>query len=422
MIRKKENVRGVTLIVLVITIVVLLILAGVTIAALSGDNGILKRAVEAKEKTQQAQKEEEKILSNTKNILDNSIQFNNVNIIDTNPAGVMPSNVRILENDANKGIVIKDKNDNEWVWIEVPKTTVFSELTIDITNELTELDYEAIKNKLIEYVGVYRKGSANQNSDWADEWYDGCGLTSNEYTALYQKMLKNIYVYGGFWIARYEAGIDGSIDDLSKVRTETSERIEIGISPKAISQKNAIPYNWILCSEAQYLSSEMSPDDSYSSSLMFGIQWDLVCKFLEVKSDLTVVDINSNSSNWGNYRDVKIENIKDGKYAIWSWTSSTLGKWTNIIGEYTKADLSSDNNVLLSTGASERLKKMNIYDLAGNAWEWTLEKSFYNNPCVYRGGSFYDLGINYPVAIRLAYAIDSSYVTLGFRSMLFCNI
>lgn len=170
------------------------------------------------------------------------------------------------------------------------------------------------------------------------------------------------------------------------------------------------------------MSSEMSPDDSYSSSLMFGIQWDLVCKFLEVKSDLTVVDINSNSSNWGNYRDVKIENIKDGKYAIWSWTSSTLGKWTNIIGEYTKADLSSDNNVLLSTGASERLKKMNIYDLAGNAWEWTLEKSFYNNPCVYRGGSFYDLGINYPVAIRLAYAIDSSYVTLGFRSMLFCNI
>ena len=47
-----------TLIALVITVIVLLILAGVTIAALSGDNGILIRAKEAKEKTEQAQKQE----------------------------------------------------------------------------------------------------------------------------------------------------------------------------------------------------------------------------------------------------------------------------------------------------------------------------------------------------------------------------
>ena len=47
-----------TLIALVITVIVLLILAGVTIAALNGDNGILIRAKEAKEKTEQAQKQE----------------------------------------------------------------------------------------------------------------------------------------------------------------------------------------------------------------------------------------------------------------------------------------------------------------------------------------------------------------------------
>ena len=51
-----EN-RGITLIALVITIIVLLILAGITIAALSGDNGILTRAKEAKEKTQQSRRE-----------------------------------------------------------------------------------------------------------------------------------------------------------------------------------------------------------------------------------------------------------------------------------------------------------------------------------------------------------------------------
>ena len=48
---KKNESKGITLIALVISIIVLLILAGVTIAALSGDNGILTRAKEAKEKT-----------------------------------------------------------------------------------------------------------------------------------------------------------------------------------------------------------------------------------------------------------------------------------------------------------------------------------------------------------------------------------
>ena len=60
-ISKKE--KGITLIALVITIIVLLILAGVAIAMLSGENGILKKAAEAKTKTEQAQKEEETRLS-----------------------------------------------------------------------------------------------------------------------------------------------------------------------------------------------------------------------------------------------------------------------------------------------------------------------------------------------------------------------
>ena len=54
--RKKQ---GITLISLVVTIIVLLILAGVTIAALTGENGILNRAAEAKEKTEEAQRKEE---------------------------------------------------------------------------------------------------------------------------------------------------------------------------------------------------------------------------------------------------------------------------------------------------------------------------------------------------------------------------
>ena len=61
--RVEEN--GITLIALVITVIVLLILAGISIAMVTGDNGILKQATKAKEKTEEAQKREENILSQT---------------------------------------------------------------------------------------------------------------------------------------------------------------------------------------------------------------------------------------------------------------------------------------------------------------------------------------------------------------------
>ena len=306
-IKTKGN-KGITLIALVITIIVLLILAGVTIAALSGDNGILTRATEAKEKTKQAQEDEKQKLSNMENLL-GSYNLKNVNTADTNPAETIPENSIVLEDDANKGIVIKDSNNNEWVWIEVPKTTVFSGLTIDTTNTLTDQNYTDIKNKLIEYATTYREGKLGQGCNWTDEWYNGCGMTSDEYTAAYQKMLKSVYTYGGFWIGRYEAGIEGTTTETTNARSSHSN-IEIGKSPKAISQKDAIPYNNVYCSEAQALAKEMTPNNSYTSSLMFGIQWDLVCKYLEVKGKLAIADINSNSTSWGNYEKYGITNGK----------------------------------------------------------------------------------------------------------------
>ena len=397
-----EN-RGITLITLVITIIVLLILAGVTISALSGDNGILTRAKEAKEKTEQAQKDEEQTLLNMESILKNTTSFSNINMEDTNPSGAMPSNVTILESDANKGIVIKDKNDNEWVWIEVPKTTVFTGLTIDTTNTLTEQNYTDIKNKLISYATTYR-------SSWTDEWYNGCGMTSDEYKAAYQKMLKSVYTYGGFWIGRYEAGIEGSIDDVAKARTSHST-ITIGASPKAISQKDAIPYNYIYCTEAQALAKEMAPNSSYISSLMFGIQWDLVCKFLEVKGGLATLDINSDSSAWGNYSNAELTITSEkAKQQGTPWTVITEKKPVN-------------KNILLTTGASEGINKMNIYDFAGNEWEWTLEKSSdNNNTCVSRGGTYYNTGSNNPSSVRDYSGTTGSGNNIGFRPTLYVDL
>ena len=434
--RKKE--KGITLIALVISIIVLLILAGVTIAALSGDNGILTRAKEAKEKTEQAQKDEEQTLSNMENILE-SYRFENINTNDTNPAGEMPSEATILENDANKGVVIKDQNENEWVWVEVPKTTVFADLTIDTAQELTEQNYNDIRDELIEYVGVYRNGSATQNrSDWKDEWYamdrstlvtastenlteqqkalkNGCGLTYDEYISTYKKMLKSVYTYGGFWIGRYEAGIEGTTTETTNARTSSSGRISIGTSPKAISKKDAIPYNYVYCSEAQALAQEMTPNNNYTSSLMFGIQWDLTCKFLETRGGLKTADINSDSSSWGNYNNARIENIASGKYAI--YRNASLDKWINILDGYTKQNSENDYRTLLSTGITKYTNKMNIYDFAGNEWEWTLEKNLESNLTnTSRGGDYFSLGNMYSSSYRGAYNITYNSDGVSFRT------
>ena len=428
---KTKSNKGITLIALVITIIVLLILAGVTIAALSGDNGILKRAAEAKEQTNQKNDEETEKLAGYESTIDQyadgttgggsgnggsgggtSSNFTNINKSDTNPAGAVPANSTVIEADANKGIVIKDKNNNEWVWIEVPKTTVFSDLTIDTTGTLTDQNYTDIKNKLIAYAGVYRKGKAGEGYNWTDEWYNGCGMTSDEYKAAYQKMLKSIYNYGGFWIGRYEAGIEGTTTETTNARTGSSARITIGTSPKAISQKDAIPYNYVYCSEAQALANEMTPDSNYTSSLMFGIQWDLVCKYLEVKSTLTTANINADSSTWGNYSNAK-RTISSDKA---KQTTNSGSTWTAITGEKPAS------SVLLTTGASEETNKMNIYDFAGNEWEWTLEKTSNSSlPCAYRGGRYSDTGSSYPASGRNDDSTTYSIYNISFRPALYVN-
>ena len=479
---KTRSNKGITLIALVITIIVLLILAAVTINALSGDNGILKRAKDAKEQTNEKNQEEMGKLDDYKSTIDQyadgtgggsgggtGTNFTNIDTAKSNPAGAVPAGSTVIEPDASKGIVIKDKNNNEWVWIEVPKDTAFSGLTINTTNTLTEQNYTDIKNKMIDYAQTYREGKSGQGYNWTDEWYakdgsklitastsnlteaqkaltNGCGLTYDEYKTAYQKMLKSVYTYGGFWIGRYEAGIEGSITDLTKARTRgtggttgpvsydgtsvkvlklatvTTQSDNTNTLPKAISQKDAIPYNWVTCSEAQSLAKEMTPNSSYTSSLMFGIQWDLVCKYLEAKDGLTEADIKEDSSSWGNYCNAKIENITAGKYAIVDTNTGNLGEWTKITSAFTKSDSGDNSSALLSTGISEYTKKMNIYNFASNEAEWTLEKNSNSNvPCVDRGGFYGFYSYIYPASSRCFSLTTDSGIGTGFRPALYVN-
>ena len=271
---KKKTSKGITLIALVITIVVLLILAGITIAALSGENGILNRATEAKQNTEEAEIQETETVGGYEEVIDNYMGV--VKLKDTEntkPATAMPTGATVVEADPSKGIVIKDSKNNEWVWIEVPKTTVF-------TSAQSSIDYNNIKANLISYATDYREGKVGQGCNWTDEWYNGCGIAdSGTYTTTYQKMLSSVYTNGGFWIGRYEAGVSDTTP-----RTEEGEITGL----EAKSQADMYPFNYVTCSQAQTLASAMSTDSNKTSSLMFGIQWDLVCKYLEGKDGLAV--------------------------------------------------------------------------------------------------------------------------------------
>ncbi len=440
--RKLKKQRGITLVALVITIIILLILAGISIAALT-NQGLFGQANRAKDLTAQKAAEENETLENylaqmnaydTNNPKVDEDIFKNVDKTKTNPEAAMPKRAIVLEADANKGIVIKDSNENEWTWVEVPKTKVF------VTATKSD-DYDNIENDLISYALEYRNGAEGQTYNWIDEWYaidgetlvtartanlteqqktlnTGCGLTYDEYNMAYKKMLSSVYTNGGFWISRYEAGIeidntDSNQNEISNVRNEHSDITSS--SPKAVSQSNRMLYNYLYCNEAQKLASAMSTDSNKTSSLLFGIQWDLTCKFLQDKGKLSKEQLKSGdnvgSTNWGNYTNSSIILTK-GKY---NTDPNSSNNWLNITSGAKNAQM------LLTTGASEDINKMNIYDLAGNEWEYTLEHAttYENNPCAIRGGSFNCSGANNPAACRHNNNVIYNSCDVGIRAALY---
>ena len=339
----------------------------------------------------------------------------------------MASTMNTVEN----GFVVKDSNDNEWVWIVVPKS-IFS------TAE-NNTDYDNIKEDLIKYAKDYREGKSGQGCSWTDEWYEGCGIEAKDgktgaeiYTEMYNKMLSSVYTNGGFWISRYEAGIAGTNTDTTS-ETISAERNSYSAitsdSPKAVSQANRIPYNYVYCSDAQKLASAMSTDSTKTSSLLFGIQWDLVCKYLEVNAfNGTSSFLNSDSATWGNYKNSSITLKANSRYR--TSTESSSGKWSlyNVNGSFvtltgTVYKTNSEASGLLTTGASEDAKKMNIYDFAGNENEFTLEHATtdvdYPCPCAYRGGNYGYNGSTGPASYRDYSPKNHSNCNLGFRSTLY---
>ena len=301
--------------------------------------------------------------------------------------------------DLDTGLVIKDLAGNEYVWIEVPKlANVYLTAGINIT-EFTDDEYAKIEYDLKKYALDYRSESSASDTYNSD---DTTGLTSSEYNTLKKKMLKSVYQNGGFYIGRYEAGTDNK---------RTNHTSISGLTPK--SQANKYPLNWVTCSEAQTLASKASVN-GHSGSLMFGIQWDLVQVYIQNKAVTqgTAIgtiqsQLKTNSTSWGNYSS-SMYNITNANAQYSTNNGST---WLP-----SPLDKTSTGNILLTTKASDSFAKQNIFDFAGNVWEWTLEySSKTSTPCTIRGGSYDSASAENNANYRNNGNSTFSYYSVGFR-------
>ena len=440
----KKNQRGITLVALVVTIVVLLILAGVSINSVLGDNGIIAKAKETQRKSAEASQNDlismnELAQQLEEQINDSAGSGGNAGAGGSGAGTKVPAEATAetapyfpdntftkKEGTIDTGLVIQDASGNEYVWVVVPRTTAVYATTGLGKTTFTDADYTNIETDLKEYTKTYR-GSTSYSDTRADDDKNVGWLTSDEYTELKNKMLKSVYENGGFYVGRYEAGI--GTNRTSKSTTNSDGKYTIEGMPTPVSKADAYPYTYVTRTQAQNLASNVN-SGTKTSSLMFGVQWDLVLAFMSKDTaKITSTDVlTSNSTTIGNYRDSEFQLSQTGQYATisdWTlsstWNPSTTSTTNFVDSSRNKVAQSSDGNgILVTTGTSEKNKVMNIYDVAGNVEEWTLEKTSDNYyPCAFRVGGFYFTGSIYPAANRYYYSTDYSNNNIGFRVSLF---
>ena len=350
-----DNASGITLIALVITIIVLLILAGVTIATLMGDNGILTKAQQAKTETEEAKEDELRKLT----ALEASTNLENHPYTDKNgdvapiPAGFAVSQVQ-GENIIDDGLVVIDSYGNEFVWVPVN----------DISDFKTYAGYSSGNLQSVNCEEPYSNGYENEQV---------------EYDAMKNSVTKN----NGFYVGRYEAG--------------TTASSGTGIRGEVVSKKGANVYNNIKWGNsmtdetggavevARGMYNE-EKGDSVTSTLIYGVQWDAIMRWMQ-----------------------DVPNLTGGKYVQ---DSTGMGWYSD---NYASGNPNHQTGIDVGEGKN---KVKNIYDLAGNVSEWTME-SYDTFNRVSRGGFYDHSGSDDPASRRdLSYPSNGiSY--FGFRVTLY---
>lgn len=219
--------------------------------------------------------------------------------------------------------------------------------------------------------------------------------------------------YGGFYVGRYEAGLATTINEYDTVQVGASTIYNVEGIPQ--SKAGIVPWNFIDWTHAQVNAESMYNTGTVNSGLITGTQWDvMINKIASSDNTKSLTD----SSSWGNYINTTLTYI--GRSA-----TNTSGK-TSVFGtEETNETKNKDVVTILTTGASENTKAYNIYDVAGNVFEWTEEISLFggNSTTQYieiRAGGGNVKSSEYPACYRHGKInINNTSYDIGYRVVLY---
>lgn len=185
----------------------------------------------------------------------------------------------------------------------------------------------------------------------------------------YLEIIESIKKYGGFYIGRYETGGLSSTAVINKMNTDIGSQNWYTMYKKCLTLKGN--------------------NNNITTMMITGSLWDETLDWLvsseTTNSEGTVLTyqlVGSNSTTFGNYYNATFNYIaKDAEMPTATETKET------------------SKSVIIPTGSAEYTKTNNIYDMAGNVWEWTTEAySSLNRVC--RGGVYHSYGYGYPMAYR----------------------
>ena len=417
-----KNNKGITLVALVVTIVVLLILAGVSINLVLGNNGIIAKAKDAGTKSAEASQNDLIGMNELAQQLEEQINGSAGGGAGGSGAGTkvpaeataetapyFPDNTFTKkEGTIDTGLVIQDASGNEYVWVVVPKS-LYNNTAYNSNNAKkpsSSTDYANIEYCLQKYTATYRNETDYSDTYAADTDNVGWFADETAYNNLKNSMLKSVYENGGFYVGRYEAGIG---TNRTGIEAQVNGKYPVPTTAP-VSKADAYPYTCVTRTQAQNLASNVN-SGTKTSSLMFGVQWNLVLAFMSKDTaKITSADVLiSNSKTIGNYYD-NLWTIKNAKAQYSSNSGSTFNACPNPFKK------ESDSNILLTTGADSSFSVQNIYDIAGNVSEWTLEqRSDGSSHCADRGGNYCYTGSGYPAADRAILGTTYAVSHIGFR-------
>ena len=372
MLREKD--KGITLVALVVTIVILLILAGISISALT-NMGIFQKAKDAKKASENAEKEQKQTLSEYEKELNkytaqeltddkiNKVLSETENIVLKDANGnifTLPAGFKVVVNDdtgnaktVDKGIVIEDATEtatkgSQFVWVPVGTIIKTDGMQAEIKLNRYTFDEDGIAKA--------------QNESVVDIYYSETESKGNTVAKSISDFKLSVTTNGGYYIGRYEARTINPRSDKGDTLAQITE--------KGTDQV----YNFVTQIQAASQAKNMYNSSNFTSDLMNSYAWDTAILFLQ---------------NCG--------------------TNKKYSKEKNGI------------NTSLSPMGTTTDKQCNIFDMANNVLEWITETSSYVGlPCVHRGGSYYYK--NYCTSSRgVDSDLDSSKI-LGFRPFLYLNV